>query len=48
MGVVGKVVRICVENKGIGKHDLDIFKEAKRHCPNAESFFFPFFSFFDC
>ena len=46
VGVVGKVVRICenVEKKGIGKNDLDIFKEAKRHCPNAESFF-PFFLF---
>ena len=44
MGVVGKVVRICVENKGIRKNDLDILKEMNRHCPNAESFFF--FSFF--
>ena len=39
MGVVGKVVRICVENKGIGKNDLDIVKEMKRRCPNAKSFF---------
>lgn len=39
VGVVGKVVRICVENKGIGKNDLDILKEMKRRCPNAKSFF---------